>query len=77
MHLGWVPDGAGGHRGQMAVLVKPNGWLGEAYMAAIRPFRHLVVYPALMRSVEREWRAGQASARAAVATSATDDLQHV
>ncbi len=77
MHLGWVPDGTGGFRGQMAVLVKPNGPFGVAYMAAIKPFRLLVVYPALMRSVEREWRAGQASARAAVATSATDDLQHV
>ena len=28
IHLGWVPDGAGGYRGQMAVLVKPNGLLG-------------------------------------------------
>jgi len=55
MHLGWVPDGAGGHRGQMAVLVKPNGVLGEAYMAAIRPFRHLVVYPAMMQQIERRW----------------------
>jgi hypothetical protein len=26
-------------------------------MAAIRPFRHLVVYPAGMRQIEREWRA--------------------
>ena len=25
MHIGWVPDDAGGYRGQMAVLVKPNG----------------------------------------------------
>ncbi len=58
MHIGWVPDGRGGFRGQMAVLVKPNGRLGAAYMAAIRPFRLLVVYPALMRSVAREWRAG-------------------
>jgi hypothetical protein len=58
MHLGWVPDGTGGFRGQMAVLVKPNGLFGAAYMAAIRPFRLLVVYPALMRSVERDWRAG-------------------
>jgi Protein of unknown function (DUF2867) len=57
MHLGWVPDGRGGYRGQMAVLVKPNGLLGSAYMAAIRPFRHLIVYPALMRTIEREWRA--------------------
>jgi hypothetical protein len=55
MHVGWVPDQAGGYRGQMAVLVKPNGLLGSAYMAAIRPFRHLIVYPALMRQLEREW----------------------
>ena len=45
MHIGWVPDGAGGYRGQMAVLVKPNGCFGRAYMAAISPFRHLIVYP--------------------------------
>ena len=56
MHLGWVPDGSGGYRGQMAVLVKPNGPLGNAYMAAISPFRHLIVYPALMRQIERDWR---------------------
>jgi hypothetical protein len=57
MHIGWVPDGNGGYRGQMAVLVKPNGLFGTAYMAAIRPFRHLIVYPPLMRVIEREWRA--------------------
>jgi hypothetical protein len=55
MHLGCVPDGTGRYRGQMAVLVKPNGLLGIAYMAAIRPFRHLIVYPAMMRQIEREW----------------------
>lgn len=57
LHIGWVPDGSGGWRGQMAVLVKPNGRLGSAYMAAIRPFRHLIVYPPVMRQIEREWRA--------------------
>jgi hypothetical protein len=57
MHIGWVPDGTGGYRGQMAVLVKPNGLLGNAYMAAIRPFRHVLVYPPLMREIGREWRA--------------------
>jgi hypothetical protein len=57
MHLGWVPVPGGGFRGQMAVLVKPNGLLGHAYMAAIRPFRHLIVYPALMRQIEQRWRA--------------------
>ncbi|MGZ8667020.1 MAG: DUF2867 domain-containing protein [Solirubrobacterales bacterium] len=58
MHIGWVPDAGGRHRGQMAVLVKPNGLFGTAYMAAIRPFRHLIVYPPLMRLIERQWMAG-------------------
>jgi Protein of unknown function (DUF2867) len=57
MHLGWVPDGRGGWRGQLAILVKPNGRLGSLYMAGIKPFRHLIVYPALGRAWERRWRA--------------------
>jgi hypothetical protein len=57
MHLSWVLDESGGYRGQMAVLVKPNGLLGTVYMAAIRPFRHLIVYPSLLREIERNWRA--------------------
>jgi hypothetical protein len=56
LHLGWVEDGEGGYRGQMAVLVKPNGLLGKAYMVAIKPFRHTLVYPALLRDIERAWR---------------------
>jgi hypothetical protein len=56
MHIGWVPEESGGYRGQMAVLVKPNGPLDAVYMAAIKPFRHLVVYPALMRWIEHEWQ---------------------
>ncbi len=58
MHVGWVADGAGGYRGQMAVLVKPNGLFGKAYMAAIAPFRYLIVYPGLMRDIGQEWKAG-------------------
>ncbi|MGH2969477.1 MAG: DUF2867 domain-containing protein [Solirubrobacteraceae bacterium] len=57
MHLGWVPDRTGGYRGQMAVLTKPNGRLGVAYMAVVKPFRHLIVYPTMLRHMEREWRA--------------------
>ncbi|MEV0337984.1 DUF2867 domain-containing protein [Nocardia sp. NPDC050713] len=56
MHIGWVPDGSGGYRGQMAVLVKPNGLFGKMYMAAIKPFRYVLVYPALMRIFERGWQ---------------------
>jgi hypothetical protein len=57
LHLGWVPDQTGGYRGQMAVLVKPNGLLGTGYMAAIGPFRHLIVYPRMLREIQRKWQA--------------------
>lgn len=56
MHVGWVPDETGGFRGQMAVYVKPNGALGTAYMAAIRPFRRRIVYPPMMRQIGASWR---------------------
>ena len=65
MHFGWVPDGSGGYHGQMAVLVKPNGLFGDAYMAAIRPFRHLIVYPPMLRMIEREWQTRAAQPTAA------------
>ena len=65
MHIGWVQDATGEYRGQMAVLVKPNGFFGSLYLAAIRPFRHLIVYPAAMRELEREWRVRTATARTA------------
>lgn len=55
IHLGWVTDDAGGYRGQMAILVKPNGLLGRAYMAAITPFRYLIVYPRMLKGVGRKW----------------------
>ncbi|GAA2602212.1 DUF2867 domain-containing protein [Actinomadura fulvescens] len=56
MHVGWVPDGSGGYRGQLTVLVKGNGRFGAAYLAAIMPFRRLLVFPVLLRLIERGWR---------------------
>ena len=61
IHLGWVSDGDG-YRGQMAILVKPNGVLGRAYMTAIMPFRYLIVYPRMLAGIGRKWlsqKAGQ------------------
>ena len=55
MHLAWVDQGEGRYQGQMAVYVKPRGPLGKGYMELIKPFRYLVVYPALMRQIERTW----------------------
>jgi hypothetical protein len=36
-------------------LVKPNGLVGDAYMALIKPFRYLFVYPPMLRELTRTW----------------------
>ena len=57
MHVGWVRDDSGsGYHAQMAVLVKPNGLVGRAYMALIRPFRLAIVHPLMLRSIGQKWR---------------------
>lgn len=57
MQLTWVQSaGNDDYELRMAVLVKPNGRFGRLYMAAIAPFRYLIVYPALTRQWERAWR---------------------
>jgi hypothetical protein len=63
MHLAWADQGDGSYQGQMAVYVKPRGRLGEGYMALIKPFRYLIVYPALMRQIERMWSSRAARTR--------------
>lgn len=54
LHLSLTPVG-GRYVTRMAVLVRPNGRLGRCYMALITPFRHLFVYPALMRDLGKRW----------------------
>ena len=55
MHLAWADQGEGRYQAQMAVYVKPRGIFGKGYMELIKPFRHWIVYPALMRQTERTW----------------------
>ncbi|MBO8190612.1 DUF2867 domain-containing protein [Streptomyces oryzae] len=70
MHIGWVQDtrAPGGYRGQMAVLVKPNGPFGTLYMAGIKPFRYVGIYQQMLLALGREWRA-TAAERSAAGTS--------
>ena len=57
MHLAWIDQGEGLYRGQMGIYVKSRGRFGATYMTLIGPFRHLIVYPAAMRQIERAWEA--------------------
>jgi hypothetical protein len=63
LHLAWVDRGAGRYQGEMGVYVKPRGPFGKGYMELIKPFRYLIVYPALMRQIERTWNARAAPLR--------------
>lgn len=57
LHLAWARRRDGIFQGQMTVYVKPRGQFGKAYMAFIKPFRYAIVYPALMRHLEKTWNA--------------------
>ena len=56
MHLVWADDD-GVYVPRMGVYVKRRGWFGQAYMTLIAPFRHWIVYPAMMRQVRASWAA--------------------
>lgn len=45
----------------LAVYARHRGALSTLYMALIGPFRHLIVYPALMKKIAREWPARAAA----------------
>jgi hypothetical protein len=62
-HLSWVRLAQGRYEGRLAVYVKPRGILGRAYMGLIKPFRYWIVYPALMRQMERTWNERHADGR--------------
>lgn len=55
MHLGRVPISSTHWSPQLGVYVKPRGRLGNYYMSLISPFRHYIVYPAMMRLAKQGW----------------------
>ncbi len=55
IQLSWIDEGYGRFQGQLAIYVKPRGRLGKGYLNFIKPFRYLIVYPALMQQIERAW----------------------
>jgi hypothetical protein len=66
VHLGWVDAAEGGCTAEMTVYIRSRGRLSDAYMALIAPFRHHVVYPALLARIGRAWAGRAAAATAAV-----------
>lgn len=69
LHLGWTEEDSGCVSGVLAVYVKHRGVASKVYMAAIWPARHAILYPALVKSVERGWRAQRGSGGDAAASA--------
>lgn len=67
LQFAWVEQRRGGYQGRLAVYVKPRGKLGRAYLLLIQPFRHLIVYPALLCQVEGASRAKPATSSSMMA----------
>ena len=53
--LSALVETANSYRFDFAVYVRSVGRLTPLYMAAIDPFRKLIVYPSLLRSVRANW----------------------
>lgn len=62
--VSWIPTRGHHHLGYLSVYVKARGILGQVYLRAIGPFRHMIVYPALMQEIGAAWdtRPGRPSA---------------
>ena len=61
--LSALVETAAGYRFYFAVYVSSVGRFTPLYMAAIDPFRRLVVYPSLLRSVRATWNQAFGAAR--------------
>jgi uncharacterized protein DUF2867 len=48
---------ATGYRLYWAVYVLPVSWLTRPYLIAIEPFRRFILYPAMLRRIQRAWLA--------------------
>lgn len=46
---------ANGYRLYWAIYVRPVGWLTKPYLMMIDPFRRLIIYPSIFRSIYSAW----------------------
>jgi hypothetical protein len=46
-----------GYRLYYAVYVIPVSWVTRPYLIAIEPFRRFLLYPAMLKRIQRAWRA--------------------
>jgi len=55
IHVGWIKKGDDTFTATLAIYVKTRGLCGMVYIKLIGPFRHYIVYPAMMKTIKKEW----------------------
>ncbi|MEQ9401937.1 MAG: DUF2867 domain-containing protein [Cyclobacteriaceae bacterium] len=55
IHLGRVLMEDDRYTVQMTIYVKAKGTFGRMYMLLIKPFRWLIVYPTLLKTIKKQW----------------------
>ena len=55
IHLGKISLGHNTYGVQMTIYVKPKGLFGQFYMQLIKPFRHYIVYPVMLKIIGKQW----------------------
>lgn len=55
IHVGWIKKNENHYNATLAIYVIPRGIFGKAYLKLIEPFRHNIVYPAMMKAIKAQW----------------------
>jgi hypothetical protein len=56
MHVGWIKKKENYYTATLAIYIKPRGIYGRTYLKLIEPFRHHIVYPAMMKVMKAQWQ---------------------
>lgn len=56
IHVGWINKNDSYYTATLAIYVIPRGIYGKIYLKLIEPFRHYIVYPAMMKAIKTQWQ---------------------
>lgn len=56
IHVGWIKKNDNHYTATLAIYVIPRGIYGKIYLKLIEPFRHHIVYPAILKAIKEQWQ---------------------
>ena len=56
IHFSWINKNDNDYMAVLAIYVKPRGIFGRLYLKLIEPFRRHIVYPAMIKTIKKQWQ---------------------